>query len=129
MARLFGGSPSCRRTNPSAVECMEGTDIAWDMKSTRQYGPRRARITFSDAVVKHLEAITSEALDRALVVVSAALDIGKALPGDVMAPLEMGANCGGAPWAQHAGASAVSRGLYLSPHHLLGDPVAGPPRR
>lgn len=38
----------------------------------RQHGLRRARITFSDAATKQVEAITSEAephaLDRALVV-------------------------------------------------------------
>ncbi|MGW7008366.1 hypothetical protein ACWGCW_37665 [Streptomyces sp. NPDC054933] len=51
-----------------------------------QHGPRRARITFSDSAAKQLENITSKAeihaLDRALVVVSVAPDIGEPLPGD-----------------------------------------------
>ncbi|MFI8952919.1 hypothetical protein ACIGO6_41545 [Streptomyces sp. NPDC053750] len=53
---------------------------------TRQHGPRRARIAFSDSAAKQLENITSEAelhaLDRALVVVPVDPDIGEALPGD-----------------------------------------------
>ncbi|MEU5757102.1 hypothetical protein [Streptomyces sp. NPDC047829] len=52
----------------------------------RPHGPRRARITFSDAAAKQLETLTSEAdlhaLDRALVVVSVDPDIGEPLPGD-----------------------------------------------
>ncbi|AQS65610.1 hypothetical protein [Streptomyces pactum] len=57
---------------------------------TRQHGPRRARIAFSDAAAKQLETITSEAdlhaLDRALVVVSVDPDIGETLPGDSSSP-------------------------------------------
>ncbi|GAA5207214.1 hypothetical protein [Streptomyces thinghirensis] len=57
---------------------------------TRQHGPRRARIAFSDAAAKHLETITSEAelhaLDRALVVVSVDPAIGETLPGDATSP-------------------------------------------
>ncbi|GHA30829.1 hypothetical protein GCM10010329_62800 [Streptomyces spiroverticillatus] len=53
-------------------------------------GPRRARIAFSDAAAKQLENITSEAeihaLDRALVVVSVAPDIGEPLPGHAAGP-------------------------------------------
>lgn len=45
---------------------------------------RRARITFSDAAAKQLEAITVEtelhALDRALVVISVDPEIGEPLP-------------------------------------------------
>ncbi|MEU8746512.1 hypothetical protein AB0C39_22990 [Streptomyces parvulus] len=56
----------------------------------RQHGPRRARITFSDAAAKQLETITSEAelhaLDRALVVVSVDPDIGEPLPADASGP-------------------------------------------
>ncbi|MEV5011443.1 hypothetical protein [Streptomyces sp. NPDC055692] len=55
-----------------------------------QHSPRRARIAFSDSAAKQLENITSEAeihaLDRALVVVSVAPDIGEALPGDSVGP-------------------------------------------
>ncbi|MDN3258112.1 hypothetical protein [Streptomyces sp. MA25(2023)] len=57
---------------------------------TRQHGPQRAPIAFSDAAAKQLEAITSEAelhaLDRALVVVSVDPDIGEPLPGDSTSP-------------------------------------------
>ncbi|MFC8001054.1 hypothetical protein ACR31U_35020 (plasmid) [Streptomyces rochei] len=57
---------------------------------TRQHGPHRARITFSDAAAKQLETITSEAelhaLDRALVVISVDPDIGEPLPGDATNP-------------------------------------------
>ncbi|MEU6460204.1 hypothetical protein [Streptomyces sp. NPDC047065] len=56
----------------------------------RQHGPHRARITFSDAAAKQLEAITSEAelhaLDRALVVISVDPHIGETLPGDSSGP-------------------------------------------
>ncbi|MEV7892131.1 hypothetical protein ACWD3I_39995 [Streptomyces sp. NPDC002817] len=52
---------------------------------------RRARIVFSDAAAKQLEAITSEselhALDRALVVVSVDPEIGDPLPATAGAPL------------------------------------------
>ncbi|MER6187722.1 hypothetical protein [Streptomyces sp. NPDC001652] len=52
---------------------------------------RRARIAFSDAASKALEAITSEAelhaLDRVLVVLSVAPDIGELLPGATSGPL------------------------------------------
>ncbi|MCX4564687.1 hypothetical protein OHA02_52370 [Streptomyces phaeochromogenes] len=52
---------------------------------------RRARIVFSDAAAKQLEAITSEtelhALDRALVVVSVDPEIGDPLPATASTPL------------------------------------------
>lgn len=52
---------------------------------------RRARIVFSDAAAKQMEAITSEtelhALDRALVVVSVDPEIGDPLPATAGAPL------------------------------------------
>ncbi|GAA2500356.1 hypothetical protein GCM10010406_41060 [Streptomyces thermolineatus] len=55
-----------------------------------QHGPRRARIAFSDSAAKQLENITSEAeihaLDRALVVISVAPDIGEPIPGDTAGP-------------------------------------------
>ncbi|MGI5484932.1 hypothetical protein [Streptomyces lavendofoliae] len=55
-----------------------------------QYGPRRARIAFSDSAAKQLENITSEAeihaLDRALVVVSVDPDAGEPIPGDTAGP-------------------------------------------
>jgi hypothetical protein len=51
---------------------------------------RRARIAFSDAAAKQLEAITSEAelhaLDRVLVVLSVDPDIGEPLPGTTSGP-------------------------------------------
>ncbi|KUN17759.1 hypothetical protein AQJ23_40685 [Streptomyces antibioticus] len=51
----------------------------------------RARIVFSDAAAKQLEAITSEselhALDRALVVVSVDPEVGDPLPATDGAPL------------------------------------------
>ncbi|MFI2471529.1 hypothetical protein ACH475_35025 [Streptomyces globisporus] len=51
----------------------------------RQQGPRRARIAFSDAAAKQVEAIVSEAelhaLDRALVVVSVDPAAGDPIPG------------------------------------------------
>lgn len=51
---------------------------------------RRARISFSDAAAKQLEAITNEAelhaLDRALVVISVDPEIGDPLPGTAGAP-------------------------------------------
>ncbi|MFF4902853.1 hypothetical protein [Streptomyces sp. NPDC001068] len=54
------------------------------------HGPRRARIAFSDAAAKQLEAITSEAdihaLDRALVVISVDPEIGAPIPGDTTGP-------------------------------------------
>ncbi|AOR29717.1 hypothetical protein BFF78_00160 [Streptomyces fodineus] len=57
---------------------------------TPQHGPRRARIAFSDSAAKQLENITSEAqihaLDRALVVVSVAPDVGEPIPGDTTGP-------------------------------------------
>ncbi|MYS75490.1 hypothetical protein GTY88_34500 [Streptomyces sp. SID5926] len=57
---------------------------------THQHGPRRARITFSDAAAKQLETLTSEAelhaLDRALVVVSVDPDIGEPLPANFTSP-------------------------------------------
>ncbi|MFE7927570.1 hypothetical protein ACFU6S_02330 [Streptomyces sp. NPDC057456] len=57
---------------------------------TLPHGPRRARIAFSDIAAKQLETITSEAelhaLDRALVVLSVAPDIGDAIPGDTVGP-------------------------------------------
>lgn len=47
---------------------------------------QRARIAFSDAAAKQVEAITSEAevhaLDRALVVISVDPEAGELLPGD-----------------------------------------------
>jgi hypothetical protein len=53
-------------------------------------GPRRARIAFSDSAVKQLENIISEAeihaLDRALVVISVAPDVGEPIPGDTAGP-------------------------------------------
>lgn len=56
----------------------------------RPRGPRRARIAFSVAAAKQLEAITSEAklhaLDRALVVLPVDPDIGETLPGDSSSP-------------------------------------------
>ncbi|MGR6968125.1 hypothetical protein ACU639_00615 [Streptomyces cynarae] len=55
-----------------------------------QRGPRRARITFSDSAAKQLENISSEAeihaLDRALVVISVAPDVGEPIPGDTAGP-------------------------------------------
>lgn len=55
-----------------------------------QHGPRRARIAFSDSAAKQLENITSEAeihaLDRALVVISVAPDVGEPLPADTAGP-------------------------------------------
>ncbi|MFJ8848394.1 hypothetical protein ACIRFF_36535 [Streptomyces cyaneofuscatus] len=55
-----------------------------------QHGPRRARIAFSDAAAKQVEAITSEAeihaLDRALVVVSVDPEVGELLPGGPAGP-------------------------------------------
>ncbi|MFE2611851.1 hypothetical protein ACFXDI_53300 [Streptomyces mirabilis] len=55
-----------------------------------QQGPRRARIAFSDSAAKQLENITSEAaihaLDRALVVISVAPDVGEPIPGDTAGP-------------------------------------------
>ncbi|MFI8192637.1 hypothetical protein ACIF8T_28365 [Streptomyces sp. NPDC085946] len=57
---------------------------------TPQRGPRRARIAFSDSAAKQLENITSEAeihaLDRALVVISVAPDIGEPIPGGTSGP-------------------------------------------
>jgi hypothetical protein len=57
---------------------------------TRQQGPRRARIAFSDSAAKQLENITTEAeihaLDRALVVISVDPDIGEPLPSDTVGP-------------------------------------------
>ncbi|MER6187717.1 hypothetical protein [Streptomyces sp. NPDC001652] len=51
---------------------------------------RRARIAFSDAAAKQLEAITDEAelhaLDRVLVVLSVDPDIGEPLPGTTSGP-------------------------------------------
>ncbi|WP_327721998.1 hypothetical protein OG381_46325 [Streptomyces sp. NBC_00490] len=51
---------------------------------------RRARIAFSDAAVKQLEAITSEAelhaLDRVLVVLSVDPEIGEPLSGSSAGP-------------------------------------------
>ncbi|EHM30885.1 hypothetical protein ACFWEH_22920 [Streptomyces anulatus] len=56
-----------------------------------QHGSRRARIAFSDAAAKQVEAITSEAeihaLDRALVVVSVDPDVGEPIPGNADGPL------------------------------------------
>ncbi|MFF1270280.1 hypothetical protein OHA57_40055 (plasmid) [Streptomyces anulatus] len=56
----------------------------------RQHGPRRARITFSDAATKQVEAITSEAelhaLDRALVVISVDPEAGEPIPGGPTGP-------------------------------------------
>ena len=55
-----------------------------------QQGPRRSRIAFSDSAAKQLENLTSEAaihaLDRALVVISVAPDVGEPLPGDTAGP-------------------------------------------
>ncbi|NEB59281.1 hypothetical protein G3I61_20820 [Streptomyces diastaticus] len=57
---------------------------------THQHGPRRARVTFSDAAAKQLETLISEtefhALDRALVVVSVDPDTGEPLPADSTSP-------------------------------------------
>ncbi|MFD5308998.1 hypothetical protein [Streptomyces ardesiacus] len=57
---------------------------------THQHGPRRARVTFSDAAAMQLETLISEtefhALDRALVVVSVDPDTGEPLPADSIAP-------------------------------------------
>ncbi|ALU91930.1 hypothetical protein WQO_00205 [Streptomyces globisporus C-1027] len=51
---------------------------------------QRARIAFSDAASKQVEAITSEAevhaLDRALVVISVDPEAGELLPGDSAQP-------------------------------------------
>ncbi|MFD8009569.1 hypothetical protein [Streptomyces sp. NPDC058955] len=51
---------------------------------------RRARIAFSDAAAKQLEALTDEAelhaLDRALVVISVDPEIGEPIPGDTTGP-------------------------------------------
>ncbi|MFJ4343530.1 hypothetical protein [Streptomyces sp. NPDC088915] len=51
---------------------------------------RRARITFSDAAAKQLEALTDEArlhaLDRALVVISIDPGIGEPIPGSTTGP-------------------------------------------
>ncbi|MEU2509719.1 hypothetical protein ABZ621_34150 [Streptomyces sp. NPDC007863] len=51
---------------------------------------RRARIAFSDAAAKQLEALTDEAelhaLDRALVVVSVDPEIGEPIPGGTGGP-------------------------------------------
>ncbi|MFD3931770.1 hypothetical protein [Streptomyces sp. NPDC058614] len=58
------------------------------MSST--YGPRRARIAFSDSAAKQLANTTSEAeihaLDRALVVISVDPDIGEPIPGGTAGP-------------------------------------------
>ncbi|MFC8012701.1 hypothetical protein [Streptomyces cinereoruber] len=55
-----------------------------------QHARRRARIAFSDSAVKQLENLTSEAeihaLDRALVVVSVAPEVGEPIPGDTAGP-------------------------------------------
>ncbi|MFD7626652.1 hypothetical protein ACFV7Q_11565 [Streptomyces sp. NPDC059851] len=55
-----------------------------------QYGPRRARIAFSDSAAKQLENITSEAgihaLDRALVVISVDPEAGEPIPGATAGP-------------------------------------------
>ncbi|MEU2389544.1 hypothetical protein [Streptomyces sp. NPDC007369] len=49
-----------------------------------QYGPRRARIAFTDSAAKQLENVTGEAeihaLDRALVVISVDPDVGEPIP-------------------------------------------------
>lgn len=50
MACLFSGRPRCRRTDPSSIASLEGSDIAWDMKTEEphQYflvGLLRARNT------------------------------------------------------------------------------------
>ncbi|MEU5971906.1 MULTISPECIES: hypothetical protein [Streptomyces] len=51
---------------------------------------QRARIAFSDAAAKQVEAITSEAevhaLDRALVVISVDPEAGELLPGETVNP-------------------------------------------
>ncbi|GGS25567.1 hypothetical protein GCM10010284_68010 [Streptomyces rubiginosohelvolus] len=51
---------------------------------------QRARIAFSDAAAKQVEAITSEAevhaLDRALVVISVDPEAGELLPGEPVNP-------------------------------------------
>ncbi|WP_030693762.1 hypothetical protein [Streptomyces globisporus] len=51
---------------------------------------RRARIAFSDAAAKQLEALTDEAelhaLDRALVVISVDPEIGEPIPGNAAGP-------------------------------------------
>ncbi|MFC8954824.1 hypothetical protein ACFY8P_24075 [Streptomyces sp. NPDC012693] len=55
-----------------------------------QHDRRRARIAFSEAAAKQLEAITDEAefhaLDRALVVISVDPGIGEPIPGDTTGP-------------------------------------------
>ncbi|MFD0266260.1 hypothetical protein ACFVGY_06655 [Streptomyces sp. NPDC127106] len=50
-----------------------------------RYGPRRARIAFSDSAAQQLANITREAevhaLDRALVVISVDPEVGEPIPG------------------------------------------------
>ncbi|MFC8350981.1 hypothetical protein [Streptomyces sp. NPDC057280] len=55
-----------------------------------QHRGRRARIAFSDAAAKQLEAITDEAelhaLDRALVVISVDPEVGEPIPDNTAGP-------------------------------------------
>lgn len=86
---------SPRRTARRGRTCAKSTLPGWPVSAgrrlmTHQHGPRRARVTFSDAAAKQLETLISEtefhALDRALVVVSVDPDIGEPLPADSIAP-------------------------------------------
>ncbi|MEO3977993.1 hypothetical protein [Streptomyces sp. CAU 1734] len=60
---------------------------------TPRHSPRRARIVFSDAAARQLDALTTEhelhALDRALVALSVDPDLGDPIPGSDTAGPEL----------------------------------------